>query len=250
MEERKRIRRQEDLDEYYSDLGHFDSSYGYHDITQKVYVDGIVAGSISSVLVPRSPLQSLFHEATDAHSGELQEVGWALCDSQGRPKVRSINDAIKGSIEGTEYYNIFGGFLHITSVKIPQAYRPLGCTNVVSHAVRSAITAPELEGKWTLATAMSDSEVYMTEEDKRIEDEQRDKSWRAGGTEDERLVEDEIRAEEEEERILKRRVECATLDARTFLRVGYKQLPERKLSAQNKTNLLGCLPCLNFSRIQ
>ena len=46
------------------------------------------------VLLPRGTDHNYpFHDATDAHSSELQQVGWGLCDSAGRLKVRSIKDA-------------------------------------------------------------------------------------------------------------------------------------------------------------
>ena len=40
-EEQKQARRQEDLQEYYSDLGHYNDSYGYEDITVEISVDGV-----------------------------------------------------------------------------------------------------------------------------------------------------------------------------------------------------------------
>ena len=145
---------------YWSELGHFDQDYSYEDITINVQVDGKYCGSTSLVLVPRGTKYNYpFHDATDAHSAELQSVGWTLCDSTGRLKVRSIKDAEIISGEAGK-----GGFLHIEAVRISEAYHPMDCTNVVTEAVRLALSDPKLEGKWTLATAISDYQVYSTEE--------------------------------------------------------------------------------------
>ena len=82
----------------------------------------------------------------DMHSGELAEVGAALCDNRGRPAVRSIKEA---DVDGNAKC---GGFLHIKSVRIPAAYRAGDTSNVVArvYIVRGALTVPELKGKWVI----------------------------------------------------------------------------------------------------
>ena len=95
---KKMMKRDDDMRDYgYSSsggLGCRDQEYGYHDITVDVNVDGERCGAIRLVLLPRGTDHNYpFHDATDAHSSELQQVGWGLCDSAGRLKVRSIKDA-------------------------------------------------------------------------------------------------------------------------------------------------------------
>ncbi len=189
---------------YYSELGQLDQdNYGYCDITVNVQVDGKCCGSISLVLLPRGTDHDYpFHDATDAHSGEMQSVGWTLCDSVGHLKVRSIKNAELISGEAGK-----GGFLFIEAVRISEAYHPMDCTNIVTEAVRLALSDPKLEGKWTLVTAISDYQVYMTKEDQKI------------------LHGDESNAMEKE-RLDRRFWECALLDTKTLLRVGFRQIPE------------------------
>ncbi|KAL9183936.1 hypothetical protein ACHAXT_002022 [Thalassiosira profunda] len=209
LEQKKRERREEDLLEYYSDLGRLEE-YGVQDINHEIRVDGVVCGSISMVLVHRN---NLFHDATDAHSQELTEVGWTLCHSDGRPKMKSIRDADSDGVASN------GGFLHVVHVRVNDpAYRAGDCTEVVSRAVRSAIAAPELEDRWTLATAICDFHVYMTPEDTRLYHELREAEWQRGDREGGRP--------EGAERIANRQTECLLLDARTYLRAGFRQIPE------------------------
>ncbi len=211
---KKMMKRDDDMHDYgYSSaelgchLGCRDQDYGYHDITVDVNVDGERCGAIRLVLLPRGTDHNYpFHDATDAHSSELQEVGWALCDSAGRLKVRSIKDAELISGEAGR-----GGFLHIISVRISEAYRQMDCTNVVAKAVRSALSDRKLEGKWTLATAISDYEVYHNKEEMEFR---------------RRIRYDDEVTSEEKERAQRRYWDCAVLDTKTLLRVGLKQIPE------------------------
>eukprot|EP00984_Skeletonema_dohrnii_P020453 scaffold9984_cov148-Skeletonema_dohrnii-CCMP3373.AAC.4 len=215
-------KRAEEMVEYgYSELGCMDQDYGYHDIHVDIEVDGKRCGSIHLVLLPRGVYHNYpFHEAADAHSSELQMVGVRLCDSAGRLKVRSIKNEELISGEAGE-----GGFLHIKTVRINEEYQPMDCTNVVAKAVRSALTQPKLEGKWTLVTAISDYQVYMTTEEMEFR-----RKVRYGGN------------AEEKERADMRFWECALLDTKTLLRVGFKQIPETVSQKQNPYWLFA-LPC-------
>jgi hypothetical protein len=222
-EARREEKLQKDLGEDYSDLGRRDESYGYDDIEIEIKVDGRTAGKIDLVRIPRPQYGHLFHEATDAHSGELQLVGWELCDRRGRPKVRSIKEATGGSKAK------YGGFLHVESVRIEPAYRPADNTNIVARALRAALTVPELNGQWTLASAICDSNVYMAVKYvSRLREIQSDSDWNvyrtANGDTD--ASADNAHHVEEKKLLLDRWDECAKLDARTFLRVGWKQIPE------------------------
>eukprot|EP00562_Extubocellulus_spinifer_P032892 CAMPEP_0178691220 /NCGR_PEP_ID=MMETSP0699-20121125/6492_1 /TAXON_ID=265572 /ORGANISM="Extubocellulus spinifer, Strain CCMP396" /LENGTH=727 /DNA_ID=CAMNT_0020336409 /DNA_START=1 /DNA_END=2184 /DNA_ORIENTATION=- len=209
--EESRKEKEKTLRTYYSDLGQYDETYGYQDIETEIRVDGRVAGKVKLALFPRPELgYGQFHEATDAHSAELQEVGWALCDNRGRPKVRSIKEA---DTDGSAKH---GGFLHVVSVRVHTAYRPSDTTDVVAKALRMALSDPKLNGEWTLATAMSDPNVYMNKEDKRLQQAIDDYP---------RLSREEV-SPEERKTFIKRLKQCSNLDARTFLRVGYKQIPE------------------------
>ena len=221
-EEKCAERRREDLEECYSSLGYFDNSYKYHDITVEVKVDGLIAGEVSLVLVPRPVFGGLFHEASDAHSSELQHVGWTLCDRQGRPKMRSIKE------EDPQGEAECGGFLHVISVRIKPKYRPLDCTNVVALAVRAALTVPELRGEFSLATAMCDFNVYMKKEDVTRMREIKSARRREGGAQNDANTNDDADAActQEEERLDARLKECIALDARTCIRSGYRQIPE------------------------
>ena len=214
--------KEEALARYYSDLGSRDETYGYHEIHFDLKVDGLRRGSIRLVLVPRYGRS--FHAATDAHSAELQEVGWTLCDERGRPKVRSIkvtdvNDTARK-----------GGFLHVVSVRVAQPCRPSDNTDVASKALRLAITHPKLEDKWTLATGIADASVYYTQDDaknKQVVHEARMRRLRDQESDDEHLSEGEQEEEKEmQKKMSKRWKECMDLDSRTFVRVGYKQIPE------------------------
>ena len=211
------------IDYGYSYLGRCDLDYGWYDITHDVKVDGERYGSIGLVLFPRGANHNYpFHEAADAHSSELQEVGWTLCDSVGRLKVRSIKDAELSPGEAGK-----GGFIHIESVRISEAYRPMDCTNVVSEAVRSALSEPELAGEWSLATAISDYNVYITNEEMKL---RRKIRYGGGGeTEDKAWVD-------------KRFWECALVDTKTHLRVGLKQIPETVGSQKQTPYWLFALP--------
>jgi len=215
-------KRAEEMVEYgYSELGCMDQDYGYHDIHVDIEVDGKRCGSIHLVLLPRGVYHNYpFHEAADAHSSELQMVGVRLCDSAGRLKVRSIKNEELISGEAGE-----GGFLHIKTVRINEEYQPMDCTNVVAKAVRSALTQPKLEGKWTLVTAISDYQVYMTTEEMEFR-----RKVRYGGN------------AEEKERADMRFWECALLDTKTLLRVGFKQIPETVGSLMRNPYWLFALP--------
>jgi len=199
---------------YSSELGYIDQDYGYHDITVDVVVDGERCGSIDLVLLPRGVHHNYpFHDAADAHSSELQMVGVRLFDSVGRLKVRSIKNAELISGEAGK-----GGFLHIKTVRINEAYQPMDCTNIVSEAVRSALSQPKLGGKWTLVSAISDYQVYMTKKEMEFK---RKIRYGEGGN------------AEEKERADKRFWECALLDTKTLLRVGFKQIAETVSQKQN-----------------
>jgi hypothetical protein len=200
-------KREEEMIDYgYAELGQEDQDYGWYDITYDINVDGKNCGSIDLVLFPRGRNHNYpFHEASDAHSSELQEVGWTLCDSAGRLKVRSIKDAELTAGEAGK-----GGYIHIKTVGINEAYRPMDCTNIVSQAVRLALSDPKLEGKWTLATAISYYSVYMTKEDKEMES-RRDMRDSLGAI----TAEEKVRMDE-------RFWECAVLDTKTYLRVGFQ----------------------------
>jgi hypothetical protein len=76
-------------------------------------------------------LGTLFLEACNAHSQELQEVGWALCNNQGSPKVPSIKKLML--------------MLHVVKVDVPNVYTKGGNTNVVSKALQAVFTVPETE---------------------------------------------------------------------------------------------------------
>ena len=157
LQDKIAAKKDEYMMEYYSELGNYDSSYGWHDMTQEVYVDGKRVGHISSVLFPRGENHNyIFHEATDAHSDEVQRIGWQICDSVGKVKVKSIKDAAATVPSSTPNGFRKGGYIHTKTVKINQAYLPNDCTNIVSRALRSALCEPKLKGKWTLATAWSD----------------------------------------------------------------------------------------------
>ena len=92
-EDKCATKRKEEIETYYSNLGSCDECYKYENITVDIQIDGVdKVGQVDLVLIPRR-LDYPFHSATDAHSGEMQNVGWTLCDSRGRPKVRSIKEA-------------------------------------------------------------------------------------------------------------------------------------------------------------
>lgn len=224
------VKRDDYMMEYYSDFGNYDSSYGWHDMTQEVYVDGKRVGHISSVLFPRGENHNyIFHEATDAHSNELQMIGWQICDSVGKVKVKSIKDAAgiaKSSVSK-------GGYIHTKTVEINQVYLPNDCTNIVSRALRSALCEPKLKGKWTLATAWSDYSVYMTSQEKELQRKINYSGW--SNNEEEVDVDDK-------ERIDNRFWECAVLDTKSYLRAGYKQIPETFGSEKREPYWMFTLP--------
>jgi len=204
----KSARMKEEEMERFSELGCYDESYGYHDIKFEVMVDGRRRGSIDLVLFPNRG--RLFLEATDAHSRELQEVACTLCDKWGRPKLKSIRDAdLDRAAER-------GAFLHVVRVRVSEACHPSDDTDVPSKALRMAITHPKLQGTWTLAGGISDADVYFTKTNA-----------------DAITVEDFPRP--------KRREECMLLDSRTYLRVGYQQIPEL-LGPEARTNWFFALP--------
>ena len=223
-------KRAKEIEEHYSDLGHYDEEYSYQSIHVEVTVDGDKAGHISLLLIPRPKWGAhSFHAASDAHSQELQEVGWTVCDSRGRPQLRSINEAdADGSAK-------FGGFIHVVAVDITNdAYKKN--TNVVGHALRAALTLPEIRNKWTLATAMADARVFMSKDDaNRKREVSRKLDWRDSG-------EDIVALMEEKQRLDSRFKECGALDARAFMRVGYRQIPEVVGSDRHQPAWLFALP--------
>ncbi|EJK72416.1 hypothetical protein THAOC_06057 [Thalassiosira oceanica] len=224
-------KRAREIEEYYSDLGHCDGEYSYHSIHVEVTVDGDkTAGQISLILIPRPKWGGhSFHAAADAHSRELQEVGWRVCDSRGRPQLRSIKEADKdGSAK-------FGGYIHVVEVNITNdAYKKN--TNVVGHALRAALTLPELRNKWTLATAMADARLFMSKDDaNRKREVARKLDWQDSG-------EDIVALMEEKQRLEIRFKECGALDARAFMRVGYRQIPEVVGSDRHQPAWLFALP--------
>lgn len=111
----------------------------------------------------------------------------------------------------------------MSEVKIPQKYKTLDTTNVVARALRAALTVPELNGKWTLATATCDCRVYMTDEDlemKRFVQRSNARGCYGGGE----MKKDEDVAKKKQFSV--RYGQCMNMDARTFARVGYRQIPE------------------------
>jgi len=209
-----------------SELGYCDESYGYHDIKFEVMVDGRCRGSINLVLFPYRG--RLFLEAADAHSQELQEVAYTLCDMKGRPKFDSIKEA--DSDRTAER----GGFLHVMSIRVSQACRQSENTDVPSKALRMAITHSKLQGKWTLATGIADARVYFMKTDEKL------KMWQHSRISDTLTVEEEATEKERSRRWDK----CMYLDSKTFLRVGYQQIPEVLLlmGAGNQANWFFALP--------
>lgn len=212
--EKRAREREEYIEENYSAIGHHDISYGYDDVEIEIKVDGLVAGEINLVIIPRN---RFFLEACDMHSSELQQVGCGLCDGQGRPKVGSIKQA---DIDGKANC---GGYLHIKRVRINRkAYKKDDNTSIVAEAVRAALTVPELKGTWTLGTAICDARVYGTAEE---ESKRREISRRERRGEETNTVLDTTQAEQDK-LIVDRWDEYVMLDARTFLRAGYKQIVE------------------------
>lgn len=137
-----------------------------------------------------------------------------LCDRRGRSKVRSIKNA------DTDGKAKRGGFLHVKSVRIRrQAYKSGDNTNIVARAVRAALKVPELHEKWTLATAWCDPMTYATNE---LERKRRDITRGSWGMEVD-ITEEQA---EQNKKVINRWNECIDLDARTFLRAGYKQIME------------------------
>lgn len=137
-----------------------------------------------------------------------------LCDRRGRPKISSIKNA------DTDGNAKRGGFLHVKSVRIRrQAYKSMDNTNIVARAVRAALKVPELHGKWTLATAWCDPMTYATSE---LEKKRRDIGRGDWGMEVD-ITEEQA---EQKKKVNNRWNECINLDARTFLRAGYKQIME------------------------
>jgi len=214
--EKRAREREEYIEENYSAIGHHDREYGYDDVEIEIKVDGHVAGEINLVIIPRNRNRA-FLEACDMHSSELQQVGCGLCDGQGRPKVGSIKQA---DIDGKANR---GGYLHIKSVRINRkAYKKDDNTSIVAEAVRAALTVPELKGMWTLGTAICDARVYGTAEE---ESKRREISRRERWGEETNTSLDRAQAEQDK-LIVDRWDEYVMLDARTFLRAGYKQIPE------------------------
>ena len=155
-----------------------------------------------------------------------------MCDAHGRPKIRSIRNADQDGRAGE------GGFLHVVRVRLDSAYRAGDSTSVVARAVRSALLAPELKDRWTLATAISDFNVYMNPSETRL---LREQSSRRRAREH-GLLEDGDASAEEDAMIMRRYKECQALDARTFVRVGYRQLKELVGSDKDKPPWLFALP--------
>ena len=201
LRERREEARANEIIERYTELGTYDyDNFGILSITMDIFVDSLRGGSIKLLLFPRGNNYSYpFHDATDSWSSEMQRIGWTLCDSSGKLRIHSIKKA--ELIEGEASK---GGFLNVEKVWINEAYRPAGCTNIVAKALRLALLEPKLEGKWTLATAISDYNVYMSAEDSKLRygSDQEKKQWK------------------------QRFWECSVLDTKTYLRVGFKQISE------------------------
>ena len=216
----KSARKKEEQMEGMSDLGYCDETFGYHDIDFQVMVDGRCRGSIQLVLFPSRGLS--FLEAADAYSQELQDVSYTLCDRWGRPKPKSIKDADSDRTAGR------GGFLHVVRVAVFNACRPSDNTDVPSKALHMAITHPKLQNKWTLATGIADSGVYHLTADTKFS------GWREGDT----VTVEKEAAEREKSR---KWDELMLLDSKTYLRVGYQQIPE-VLGSGNQANWFFALP--------
>jgi len=108
----------------------------------------------------------------------------------------------------------------VKSVRIRrQAYKSGDNTNIVARAVRAALKVPELHEKWTLATAWCDPMTYATNQ---LERERSDIIRGNRGTEVD-ITEEQA---EQNKKVINRWNECINLDARTFLRAGYKQIME------------------------
>ena len=201
LKQRRAEARANEIRDRYTELGTLDyDNFRIHIITMDIFVDSLRGGSINLLLFPRSNNYDYpFHEATDSWSSEMQRIGWTLCDSSGKLRIHSIKNA--ELIEGEAST---GGFLNVEKVRVNEEYRPAGCSNIVAKALRLALLEPKLEGKWTLATAISDCNVYMSLEERilRFGSNQQEEQWK------------------------QRFWECSLLDTKTYLRLGFKQISE------------------------
>eukprot|EP00931_Biecheleriopsis_adriatica_P018063 TRINITY_DN12742_c0_g1_i1.p1 TRINITY_DN12742_c0_g1~~TRINITY_DN12742_c0_g1_i1.p1 ORF type:complete len:747 (+),score=132.27 TRINITY_DN12742_c0_g1_i1:132-2372(+) len=151
---------QEELDmsdesEFMGDLG----LKGEFACTQKlkasIFLPGKKIGTVSMTLIDRNSAEN-FHEACDAESQELQEVGVDFCNSRGLPRLKCVQQAGRSARDG--------GFLYIDSFRLDN---PADDTTAGAIALRSLLLAKPLSGRWPLAVYIPEAEAQMSHEERR-----------------------------------------------------------------------------------
>lgn len=189
-----------------------DRGYGYVQNSGTIIVDGKKGGKVTYTLVPRRKT-TIFHEACDAISDELQETGCTFCDTRGRPRLDSVKQAMKNN-------DTKGYILYINTFELVSDYR--NSTWVGAKALRSLLEETKLAGTWSLAVYIPSGSTQFNEEESKKSDEVRRKRREAS---DKSLVRtpDEIKEEKE----WNRHFDALTKqDMRQFFRAGFQQAKE------------------------
>jgi len=199
----------DDDDDDDDDLGHQGDYPCTRTFSGDILVGGQKAGSFSAHLVDRQRAGSLFHEACDAESQELQEFGCLLFSSKGAPRY----PALKSDTSVAR-----GGYIYIDTFCLNAEHRVDGATDVGAAAIRALLSLPELAGRWTVASYIADSMAVLSAEEKTAEDERQRAYFRGAPAET---------VKEKSSRIAGVHARMAK-DARQFLRAGFAEVAHKE----------------------
>lgn len=190
-----------DDDRYHSYSSH---SSAVMTFDAKIRFGAAMVGKAHLVLVDRSVARgSRFHMICDEHSGDLEAVAAFLCDKSGKADHRS-------SIH--RYDCPTGGFLYIENFSLHEQHRRLeggDYTCVGAEALREILNHPKLRGSCSLAVYVPDSAEHMTKAEKKSRG---------------KHVLPEKETHEMQRKNIAMVKRCCKLDARQFLRAGFRQV--------------------------
>jgi hypothetical protein len=194
----------------YDDLGYVEECYEYTTFSGRILADGRKAGDINATLLPRMRSRGGFHEMCDAKSGDTEALGVTFFNDRGKPRVKSVKDAL-----GKEIYR--ESLLYVDHFELQPEYRTT--TTVGTQALRYLLMEETLYDRWSIAMYVADSNAQLTKEDRITARKIRSRDPHAClRPTDEQLQEDRTWN--------KRLNTLSIIDMRQFLRSGFLQAKE------------------------
>ena len=194
---------EEDLAEFTGDLGMVQENPCTQHVYATIWAGAAKIGSAQLMLVDRDHLDGVhFHEVCDETS-ELYTTGTAFCSASGRAKPACVVQTGEAASAG--------GFLYIGRITIDADRRAGGgdaSSGIGAAALRLLLLQTALAGRWTLAVYIPDSNEFMpAAEAAASRDFGRDAEPTAAQLATHRARDEEL----------------CDLDARQFIRAGFRQ---------------------------